>query len=80
MQEDMREHFENEFEGEAQLGNSDAQDKRKFFFDSLTSEISLQEHLIDQLKLTDISREIRDAAEYLIGSLDEKWVFEFQPF
>ena len=62
MQEDMREHFENEFEGEAQLGNSDAQDKRKFFFDSLTSEISLQEHLIDQLKLTDISPEIRDAA------------------
>ena len=71
MQEDMREHFENEFEGEAQLGNSDAQDKRKFFFDSLTSEISLQEHLIDQLKLTDINQEIRDAAEYLIGSLDE---------
>ena len=71
MQEDMREHFENEFEGEAQLGNSDAQDKRKFFFDSLTSEVSLQEHLIDQLKLTDINQGIRDAAEYLIGSLDE---------
>ena len=71
MEEDLREHFESEFEGEAKLGNTDAQDKRKFFFDSLTSEVSLQEHLLDQLKLTEISQGIRDAAEYLIGSLDE---------
>ena len=71
MEEDLREHFESEFEGEAKLGNTDAQDKRKFFFDSLTPEVSLQEHLLDQLKLTEISQGIRDAAEYLIGSLDE---------
>ena len=71
MEEDLREHFENEFEGEAKLGNTDAQDQRKFFFDSLTSETSLQEHLIDQLKLTEINQGVRDAAEYLIGSLDE---------
>jgi len=71
MQEDMREHFENEFEGEAQIGNSDAQEKRNFFFDSLTSETSLQEHLIEQLKLTDITEGVRNAAEYIIGSLDE---------
>ena len=37
MEEDLREHFENEFEGEAKLGNTDAQDQRKFFFDSLTN-------------------------------------------
>ncbi len=71
MEEDLREHFENEFAGEAQLGNSDAQEKRKFFFDSLTSETSLQEHLLDQLKLTDINKNVKSAAEYLIGSLDE---------
>ncbi len=71
MEEDLREHYENEFEGEAKLGNTDAQDKRKFFFDSLTSEISLQEHLLDQLKLTEISEDTRKAVEYLIGSLDE---------
>ena len=71
MEEDLREHFESEFEGEAKLGNTDAQDKRKFFFDSLTSEVSLQEHLLDQLKLTEISQGVRDAAEYLVGSLDE---------
>ena len=32
MQEDLKEHFEREYEGEAQLGNSDAEEKRKFFF------------------------------------------------
>ena len=58
MEEDMREHYENEFDGEAKLGNTDAQDKRKFFFDSLTSEVSLQEHLLDQLKLTEINQKI----------------------
>ena len=71
MEEDMREHYENEFDGEAKLGNTDAQDKRKFFFDSLTSEVSLQEHLLDQLKLTEINQSTRQAVEYLIGSLDE---------
>ena len=71
MEEDLREHFENEFSGEAQLGNSEAQEKRKFFFDSLTAETSLQEHLIDQLKLTETTQEVKKAAEYLIGSLDE---------
>ena len=50
MQEDLKEHFEREYEGEAQLGNSEAEEKRKFFFDSLVSETSLQEHLLDQLK------------------------------
>ena len=71
MEEDLREHYENEFDGEAKLGNTDAQDKRKFFFDSLTSEVSLQEHLLDQLKLTEINQGTRQAVEYLIGSLDE---------
>ena len=71
MQEDLKEHFEREYEGEAQLGNSEAEDKRKFFFDSLVSETSLQEHLLDQLKLVDCANEIRQASEYIIGSLNE---------
>ena len=71
MQEDLREHFENEYEGEAKLGNSDAQEKRKFFFDSLVAETSLQEHLLEQLKLVETTDGQREACEYLIGSLDE---------
>jgi len=31
MQEDLKEHYEREYEGEAQLGNSEAEEKRKFF-------------------------------------------------
>jgi RNA polymerase sigma-54 factor len=71
MQEDLKEHFEREYEGEAQLGNTEAEDKRKFFFDSLVSETSLQEHLLDQLKLVDCVDGIREAAQYIIGSLNE---------
>ena len=71
MQEDLREHFESEYEGEAKLGNSEADEKRKFFFDSLVTETSLQEHLLDQLKLIETTDGQRKACEYLIGSLDE---------
>ena len=71
MQEDLREHFEREYEGEAQLGNSEAEEKRKFFFDSLVAETSLQEHLLDQLKMVEITDGQREACEYLIGTLDE---------
>lgn len=71
MQEDLREHFEREYEGEAQLGNSEAEEKRKFFFDSLVAETSLQEHLLDQLKMVETTDGQREACEYLIGTLDE---------
>ncbi len=71
MEEDLREHFESEYEGEAKLGNSEAEEKRKFFFDSLVAETSLQEHLLDQLKLIETTEGQKDACEYLIGSLDE---------
>ena len=71
MEEDLREHFESEYEGEAKLGNSEADEKRKFFFDSLVTETSLQEHLLDQLKLIETTDGQREACEYLIGSLDE---------
>ena len=71
MEEDLREHFDAEYEGEAQLGNPQAEEKRQFFFDSLVEETSLQEHLLDQLKLSDLSSNEKEAARYLIGSLDE---------
>jgi len=71
MQEDLREHYEREYEGEAKLGNSEAEEKRKFFFDSLVAETSLQEHLLGQLKMADTTEGQVKACEYLIGSLDE---------
>lgn len=71
MQEDMREHFESEYEGDAKLGNSEAEEKRQYFFDSLVAETSLQEHLLDQLKLIETTDGQKNACEYMIGSLDE---------
>ena len=71
MEEDLRDHYESEYGGEAKLGNSDAEEKRKYFFDSLVSETSLQEHLLEQLKLIETTEGQKKACEYLIGSLDE---------
>jgi len=71
MQEDLREHYEHEYAGEAQIGNSEAEEKRQFFFDSLVAETSLQEHLLDQLKMADTTPGQVVACEYLIGALDE---------
>ena len=71
MEEDLRDHYESEYGGEAKPGNSDAEEKRKYFFDSLVSETSLQEHLLEQLKLIETTLGQKNACEYLIGSLDE---------
>ena len=72
MEEDLREHFAQEYDEGTRSGNNvEAEQKRKFFFDSIVSETSLQEHLMDQLKLCDISDGEHEAVEYLIGSLDE---------
>jgi|TARA_B100000959_G_scaffold271675_1_gene320070 RNA polymerase sigma-54 factor len=72
MEEDLREHFAQEYdEGNHSGRNPEAEQKRKFFFDSIVSEISLQEHLLGQLKLADASEGELAAVEYLIGSLDE---------
>jgi RNA polymerase sigma-54 factor len=72
MEEDLREHFAQEYdEGNHSGNNLEAEQKRKFFFDSIVSETSLQEHLLDQLKLCDATEGEHTAVEYLIGSLDE---------
>ncbi len=50
----------------------EAADRRQYFFDSLTSETSLQEHLMRQAELADSNPKIIKAIEYLIGSLDNR--------
>ena len=51
--------------------SSETADRRQHLFDSLTSEISLQEYLVRQAELSDASEEIMKALEYLVGSLDD---------
>lgn len=44
--------------------------KRQHFFNSFVSETSLEEHLMEQTKLSDCSEEVKKAIAYLVGSLD----------
>ena len=56
--------------GGAQPYTSEDAERREHFFNSLVSETSLQEHLLDQASLADIEPEQREAIEYLVGSID----------
>jgi RNA polymerase sigma-54 factor len=51
--------------------SSDAEEKHQFLMDSLPQHESLQEHLMNQLKMADLSDEDRNIGEMIIGSIDE---------
>jgi RNA polymerase sigma-54 factor len=51
---------------------SEDAERRQRFFDSLVTETSLQQHLLEQAELQDISAEQLKALEYLVGSLDNR--------
>jgi RNA polymerase sigma-54 factor len=57
--------------GGAQPYTSEDAEKRQHFFDSLVSETSLQEHLLRQAELAEISPKGLEAMRYLVGSLDD---------
>ena len=47
------------------------EERRQFLFDSLTAETSLAQHLIEQVRDTDLNDELRGIAELLIGNIDD---------
>jgi RNA polymerase sigma-54 factor len=47
------------------------EEKRKYMFDSLTSETSLTEFLLEQVRLSDLPKEKYPIAEMIIGNIDE---------
>ncbi len=47
-------------------------ERRQHFFDSLTIETSLQQHLMQQAELADCSHPILEALRFLVGSLDDR--------
>lgn len=49
----------------------DDENRRNFFLDSITESVSLQEHLLDQLVLTDLTVQERKIGELLIGSIND---------
>ncbi|WCJ59999.1 RNA polymerase factor sigma-54 [Fontisphaera persica] len=47
------------------------EEKRAYMFESLTNGVSLQEDLLEQMRLSDLSPEQRPIAELIIGNIDE---------
>ena len=87
------EEFEREFEELSQLDDDwrehmalhrsatrrdDAGDKHQFIMDSLIEHETLQEHLLHQLGLSDVSDADRPTAEMLIGNIDEDGFLAFK--
>ncbi len=58
--------------GGAQPYTAEDAERRQHFFDSLVSETSLQEHLMRQAELADLSDNVLKAMSYLVGSLDDR--------
>lgn len=54
-----------------QSHSSDDDSRRQFFLDSITESALLQEHLVAQLILSDLSEKERKVGEMLIGSIDD---------
>ena len=70
MDEDWRDHLAGS--GGAQPYTSEDAERRQHFFDSLVSETSLQEHLMQQAEMTDLSPPALAAMKHLVGSLDDR--------
>lgn len=70
LNEDWRDHMAQA--GGNQPYTSEDAEKRQHFFDSLVSETSLQEHLMQQAELADMPPKVLEAMKYLVGSLDDR--------
>ncbi|MEW6306343.1 MAG: RNA polymerase factor sigma-54, partial [Verrucomicrobiota bacterium] len=51
--------------------SAEEEEKREFMFNSIVSETSLQEHLLDQLRMSEVPREQHPIAEMIIGNIDD---------
>lgn len=51
--------------------SQDDEEKRQFMFDSLVAETSLQEYLLDQLRLSELGAAQQPIAEMIIGNIDD---------
>jgi len=70
LNEDWRDHMAQA--GGSQPYTSEDAEKRQHFFDSLVTETSLQEHLMQQAELADMPPQVLEAMKYLVGSLDDR--------
>ncbi|MFZ5494954.1 MAG: RNA polymerase factor sigma-54 [Verrucomicrobiota bacterium] len=67
---DWRDHMSDT--GGVRQTTGEEDERRQHFYDSLTSETSLQQHLMEQAELADCPPQVLEALRYLIGSLDDR--------
>ena len=70
LDDDWRDHMANA--GGTQSYSAEDAEKRQHFFDSLVSETSLQEHLMQQVVLSDVPAPVLAALQQLVGNLDDR--------
>ena len=51
--------------------SSEAEEKRQFMFDSLVAGTSLQENLLEQVRMSDLTPDQRSIAEMIVGNIDD---------
>jgi RNA polymerase sigma-54 factor len=59
--------------------SQEADDKRQFFFDSIATQETLQQHLMGQLNQTVLSTDDRKTAELTIGNIDDNGFLQTTP-
>ncbi len=59
--------------------SQEADDKRQFFFDSIATQETLQQHLMGQLNQTALSTNDRKTAELTIGNIDDNGFLQTTP-
>ncbi len=67
---DWRDHMSDT--GGIRQTSSEEDERRQHFYDSLTAETSLQQHLMQQAELADCPPPVLEALHYLVGSLDDR--------
>ncbi len=70
LNDDWRDHLSDT--GGVRATSPEEDERRQHFLDSLTSETSLSEHLMQQAELAEATPEVRAAMPYLVGSLDDR--------
>jgi RNA polymerase sigma-54 factor len=70
LDEDWRDHLASA--GGNQPHTAEDSERRQHFFDSLVAETSLQEHLMRQAEMADVSPQVISALSHLVGSLDDR--------
>jgi RNA polymerase sigma-54 factor len=70
MDDDWRDYMANA--GGSQPYSSEDAERRQHFFDSVATETSLQEHLMRQADMADLSPKAVEAMSYLVGSIDDR--------